>query len=368
MSRKPSVEELHVQYQDHSSKADRLRGAIVEQISRLIDANSLTLGVPIESRLKSWGSLEEKLSRKSLELNQITDLNDLVGIRVILLFKKDLLEVGHLLEKTFTISSKEDTGSRLDDGQFGYQSQHYILSVPQKWADIPTFEDLQGLKVEVQVRTLAQHIWAAASHKLQYKQEESVPPPLRRAIYRASALLETVDLEFERVLEERKIYIDKSAERFTSDEHLNVDLLAATLEKLLPPQNRITAESYDELLFDLLHFGISTVDKLQQVWKKQSAAVLQEDKEKAAAKLEDPTTSAGIRERTEKGMFWSHTGLARRALMFEFGMSAWQLCQEARENPKSSNSTKETPVVGQLPLMKPPSKPPARRRAVKKPQ
>jgi ppGpp synthetase/RelA/SpoT-type nucleotidyltranferase len=32
---------------------------------------------------------------------------------------------------------------------------------------------LGGLRAEVQVRTTAQHIWAAASHKLQYKHEES---------------------------------------------------------------------------------------------------------------------------------------------------------------------------------------------------
>lgn len=59
---------------------------------------------------------------------------------------------------------------------------------------------MSGLKAEVQVRTVTQHVWAAASHVLQYKQEASVPLPVRRSIYRVSALLETVDLEFERVL------------------------------------------------------------------------------------------------------------------------------------------------------------------------
>ena len=371
MPTKPTVEELHLQYQDYSGKADRLRMALVEQINRLIDANSLTLGVPIESRLKTWTSLEEKLSRKALELNQITDLNDLVGIRVILLFKKDLVRVGNLIESTFTVVSKEDTGSRLEDGQFGYQSQHYLVSVPQAWSGIPTFADLQGFKVEVQVRTLAQHIWAAASHKLQYKQEENVPPPLRRAIYRASALLETVDLEFDRVLEERQIYISESTDTVKPEEHLNVDLLATTLEKWFPAANRTGAEQYGELLADLVHFQIQTVSDLQELLQKQSSAVMKADQEKATSKAKDQNTSDAMRERVERGIFWSHTGLARRALVLQFGAPAWERYKEERDKPQPSQ---RTPAQKVKPATKRPSPQPkkvatsARRSTAKKSQ
>jgi ppGpp synthetase/RelA/SpoT-type nucleotidyltranferase len=70
---------------------------------------------------------------------------------------------------------------------------------------------------ELQLRTLAQHIWAVASHKLQYKREASVPVPIRRSINRVSALLEMVDLEFDRVLLEREQYVpatrDQPAQR-----------------------------------------------------------------------------------------------------------------------------------------------------------
>jgi hypothetical protein len=195
--------------------------------------------------------------------------------------------------------------------------------VPQTWAGIPTFADLQGLKVEVQVRTLAQHIWAAASHKLQYKQEESVPPPLRRAIYRASALLETVDLEFERVLEEREIYIAESANKVSPAEPLNVDLLVATLEKMFPPGNRSEGETYGDLLTDLLHFKVNTVDDLVKLLEKNMGAVLEADRETAAKRLNDPAISPRTRSRAEKGLFWSHTGLARQAIKNEFGNPAW---------------------------------------------
>ena len=101
-----------------------------------------------------------------------------------------------------------------------YQSLHYIIRIPKHWLKVSTFADLGELKAEIQLRTLAQHIWAATSHKLQYKHEDSVPPPIRRSIYRVSALLETVDLEFERVLAERGTYIEESAKGTVQDEPL----------------------------------------------------------------------------------------------------------------------------------------------------
>ncbi len=148
----------------------------------------------MEGRVKSLASIEEKIERKGLTLQSVTALDDLIGVRAILLFRKDLKIADKLISKTFHVLHKEDTATRLADDSFGYQSQHYVVQLPKSWSKIPSFSELGTIRVELQVRTLAQHIWAAASHKLQYKKENSVPPPLRRAISRVSALLETVDL------------------------------------------------------------------------------------------------------------------------------------------------------------------------------
>src|SRR5690606_25945786 len=106
----------------------------------------------------------------------------------------------------------------------------------------------------------AQHTWAVASPKLQYKHEEGVPPPIRRTIHRVSALLETVDLEFERVLEERGSYIAAAADNVDLGELLNVDLLKATLSEILPEKNRVDNEPYADLLVDLLKFKVASKD------------------------------------------------------------------------------------------------------------
>ena len=198
---------LRSEYESRFPVASRFAEACVKQLITLIEETSIALGVPIESRLKTWNSIAEKIERKQMELVAIQDLDDFVGLRLILLFQRDLEEIHSLLNQNFNIIRFENTFGRLEETQFGYQSVHYIVTMPEQWLGVPTMSDFQGYRAEIQVRTLAQHIWAAASHKLQYKQEKNVPPPLRRSIHRVSAILETVDLEFERLLNLSLIHI-----------------------------------------------------------------------------------------------------------------------------------------------------------------
>jgi len=312
-----NIEGLRSEYQAELANLTRLREALVDEVARLLQNNGVTLGVPIESRVKSWSSLEDKLDRKALNVNSVSELDDLVGVRVILLFHKDLPVVGSLLKRTFDVLRFEDTGRRLTETQFGYQSQHYILRLPGNWSRVPTFSDLVGRKAEIQVRTLAQHMWAAASHTLQYKHENSVPPPLRRTIHRVSALLETVDLELDRVLEERRGYVDEGIRATNPDEPLNVDLVASVLSELLPPENKDDMEPYAELLEDLLHLGVNTADQLRGLILRNKHAMLRDEESQLAERIREDQYQGTSKERTERGVFFTHVGLARVALMKE---------------------------------------------------
>ncbi len=231
-----NIRELETEYRDCQALAQRFCSSLQAEILHLLDARSLTLGVPMEARTKTWASITEKLKRRSITLKSVKDLNDLIGLRIILLFRRDLITACELVENTLSVITKEDTSDRLSETQFGYQSLHYIVEIPTEWRAIPSMKDFAGLRAEIQVRTLAQHIWAASSHKLQYKLEQSVPLPVRRSIHRVSALLETVNLEFERVLREREEYISaKTRGTKRAAEELNVDLLSeASLDELLP--------------------------------------------------------------------------------------------------------------------------------------
>ena len=315
---------LRNEYIDAEPNLIRLKGVMVEQVDRLVSECGLTLGVPIESRVKDIESVAEKIEKKGYRFGSLDDVEDLVGIRVIFLFQRDVEKFHEQISKSFVVSSSEDTEQRLGDSQFGYKSRHYTLRMPHSWEDVPSLRGLTGRAVEVQVRTLAQHIWAAASHKLQYKREESVPLPLKRSINRVSALLETVDLEFSRVLVDRDQYVDQLRGVVSERDRLNVDILESVLDEYLPKLNKDeVSEGYSNLLEDLLHFGVETRGDLISLLTRRYESIMDSDRRRLLDDFDEEDFEAEKEERLLKrrsrGVFFTHVGLTREALSEEFG-------------------------------------------------
>ncbi|KVX01156.1 GTP pyrophosphokinase family protein [Shewanella frigidimarina] len=301
-----SLELLKIGYERHIPNAQRFMVTIIDQLKELIEKNDITLGTQIESRIKSFQSIEGKISRKKKSIKCITDFDDFVGIRIIVLFKSDIDKICELIKENFSVEGEENVSERLDSDQFGYQSTHYRIKLPQEWLKIPTLIGLDSYKAEIQVRTLSQHIWAVASHKLQYKQENNVPMPVRRSINRVSALLETVDLEFERVLSERETYISQIDE----EKEFNVDVVEVLCDRLLPESNKyFGGENYAEIYAELLANGIVNASDFTEMIQLHLAQQLQEDEERVSSEYHHPGHEEI--ERLQKGVFFTHVGLVR---------------------------------------------------------
>jgi len=310
--------DLQTEFETLKLYAEQFSENIQQQITTILTNHEMTLGVPIERRVKTWSSIEAKLKRHTLQLTSLTELPDFVGLRIILLFKRDLARIGNLITSTFDVISHVDKSTSLEDTQFGYQSIHYIIQLPENWLDVPTMSNFRGLQAEIQVRTLSQHIWAAASHKLQYKHEASVPQPLRRSIHRISAILEIVDIEFERMLTDRARYLESSDLERTGDTLLNVDVLQIILNNLWPLENRSDDEDYSILLQELNETNITTVVQLTSLIENHREASLREDMKRVTAMIQKIsrgiTANTTIRGWTERGAYFSHVGLTRIAM------------------------------------------------------
>ncbi|BEH11034.1 MULTISPECIES: GTP pyrophosphokinase [Geobacter] len=329
---KSSLESLQKEYRAIEGLAKRYASSLCEQIEHVLKENQIPLGVRIEQRIKAWESIADKIERKNVELKKVSDMNDLIGIRLMLLFRRDVEKTCDLICNTFKLLEREDTIERLHEDQFGYQSFHLVIALPEGWLQIPSLKEFATLKAEIQIRTLAQHIWAAASHHLQYKRETSVPAPVRRSIHRVSALLETVDLEFERVLLDRAEYIIGS-NTIPKDSPLNVDLLAHILDSMFPAENKDSLEDYHELLEDLEHFDIKTSKSLVDIINEAFDKIMEAEKQH----LEEAKNEGYIgtsRRRSERGVFFTHVGLARQALAEKFGQDTWR----AYSSEKYSNT------------------------------
>ena len=316
------MSDLELQYRNCLPLAEKLSEVVYEQLNELLDQRKVTLAVPIDGRVKTWDSISEKIQRKELGLSRIDEINDLVGLRAILLFRSELKDVDDIIRTNFDVIESTDTAERLSETQFGYQSQHYIVRLPRNWLEIPTFAGLGDMKVEVQVRTMVQHVWAEASHKLQYKHESSVPVPLRRTIHRVAALLETVDLEFDRVLVERTQYREVEVPSTSPTASLNVELLPSILDKYLPAENKMPEEDFAAILRDLSHFDVKTVADLCALLEKHRDAYLESERNEVHKRLKGGYHFGGTKERIQSGVFFAHIGLVREAIRKEFGEEA----------------------------------------------
>ena len=325
-----SIDELQTGYQEKQPLYEKFCSEIVTQLNELIFDAKVTTAFPVEYRVKSWNSIYEKCERNNLNPKELEEIPDIAGIRIILLFKRDLDKICGIIEKNFDIIRKEDVQHRLGSDQFGYGSIHYELTPPTSWLKVPTLRRLQGLQCEIQIRTAPQHIWASASHILQYKQGSDVPNPIRRSINRVAALLETVDLEFERVLDERESYIEQ-IENIDENETLNTDTLRRVLDKTLPGKNK-SEENYAILLQELRALNIPTVKELEDIIKRNWNKV-RELEEKIVASDEatveiDGANYVKSNGRMKKGVFFAHTGMLRQIMRSEFGEAEYKEMQD----------------------------------------
>lgn len=110
----------------------------------------------VYSRIKCVNSIEYKLKKKNKEFSlesAIDNMNDLLGIRVIVRFVDDVYKVLELLSDIVII--KDYIKNPKDNG---YRSLHVICCIDE-------------INFEVQIRTISQDAWASLEHKMKYKKE-----------------------------------------------------------------------------------------------------------------------------------------------------------------------------------------------------
>ncbi|GMA58010.1 ppGpp synthetase/RelA/SpoT-type nucleotidyltransferase [Alicyclobacillus sacchari] len=287
------------------------------ELSQLVDNQGVKLAVPIHFRVKTWDSIVEKYQRRNITEFSLDQISDLVGLRIVVMFSSDIKPVLDSISQSLVVTQVEDTSSRLDESQFGYGSVHLLVSLPDHWTDVPTNVRFKGLSAEVQLRTMSQHTWAAASHSLQYKHEQDVPRELRRSMTRIAALLEIVDTEYERLLHEREQYLQQIS---LEQSQLNVDTLRLLTNEYLPQRNEDSPEDYSELLEQVLFMGIRTTHELKTVLEKNVNQAIEHDVDTARKIVngEAPELNDYL-ERAKRGYFHSKTGLVRYILELEFG-------------------------------------------------
>lgn len=350
MSKPIDVSLLEKEHEILLPKCEAYCREVSMQIQHIINKEKIQLAVPIQFRAKTFVSIADKLRQGRFNIKKsVLEVQDLSGIRIITLFRRDASIVVNLINAQFEILNQYNTEDKLHESEFGYSSIHIIGKLRKSWLDIPSFSEFDNLKFEIQVRTLSQHSWAEASNIFQYKREENVPKPLKRAISRISALLEIVDIEFERLLEERGAYKDEIRQQTTYESDLNVDLLEEILIKKLPNEHKSEEEDYSILLENLIVLDVSTVKNLSELIDTYLLAALEENKRivegfkqlynanPMVKQFQEYTIKEGKINKVLGGVYFTHTGLVRQMLSTKFEKAWNEVYKDKLKIRKESN-------------------------------
>jgi ppGpp synthetase/RelA/SpoT-type nucleotidyltranferase len=190
------------------------------------------------SRAKEPYSLIKKLIRKPTHTYE--SLSDKVGARCIIRYHGDLSRVVEVAQKLFVCGPVDSKADSLGVDHIGYLSIHVDVSLRD---DDPHAQEFAGMRAELQVRTLAQHLWSEMAHDAVYKNDEvfsKLSDSLKRRVNLMAGIIEVADMEFNRLngeLEERpEIQLYKGLETHfykltahSPDPELSLDIISLLL-------------------------------------------------------------------------------------------------------------------------------------------
>ena len=130
-------EEFKQLYDERLPLYDRLVANVHGVLASQLD----DAGVPyvnVDKRVKSLDSAFEKVARKRYS-DPFNQIEDFCGLRVVCYYPSDVDKIVSLLRQEFTVTSEEDTKTRLKANEFGYRSTHLAILIPEDWLKAPQY-------------------------------------------------------------------------------------------------------------------------------------------------------------------------------------------------------------------------------------
>lgn len=195
LMRTQSHKEIVEEYSASRGSYEDCLNYVENTIKNIIKSESINVH-EIIGRVKTVESLSGKVGRKTY--NNLTDITDLCGIRIITYFNDDVDKIASIIDQEFEvdIANTIDKRKSEDPTKFGYVSLHYVVSLKEENSSPILYSKFKHIKLEIQIRTVMQHAWAEIEHDLGYKSKEDIPDQYRRQFARLAGLIELADDDF----------------------------------------------------------------------------------------------------------------------------------------------------------------------------
>lgn len=286
----PHSEMLLSEFHELRPHLEQLSEGVYKHLCNVLKEQGIELDV-IEHRVKTEKSLAGKLAKKGDKYHQLSDVTDLVGLRIVTFYTDDVDKVAAIVKNLFKVDWQNSVDKRKlhELNSFGYNSLHYVCRLRDGQQIVDSASPVARVPFEIQMRTALQHAWSAIEHDIGYKGAVKLPPEFRRQFSRLAGMLELADDEFSRLRTTMTEYrrqveaLVKSGQ--LSDVLLSTDSFRSYLQ--LRPFERLNqriaavnqAEIYPASLMTFLplleSFGLETLDDVQQFITDNSDAAYQ---------------------------------------------------------------------------------------------
>ena len=148
--------------------ADKLEAEVVRAFADIPHIDRVSFRV--KSRLSFMRKIEKAERKNRPYMSPLTDIEDQIAGRVIVLFDDDVESAVATLKEVFAVPLESGQREPAVDAEFGYESYHEIYRIPH-WAFPAGWAERDDLPsaFELQVRTLFQHAYAEPQHDVAYK-------------------------------------------------------------------------------------------------------------------------------------------------------------------------------------------------------
>lgn len=226
-------------------------------------------------RLKSLDSFEHKAAKPHLDdlgnpkyERPLEQIEDIVGVRVISFFPEAVEAVQNAIATRHAQIEWSDKREQLRRSErFGYQSLHGVITLTE--GDCPS-DELVGLKLEVQIRTILQHAWAEIEHDVQYKETQVRDAGIRRRFLLLAAQLESIDRELQSIHDDHRALRERASEGSDpGDAPIERSAVRAALEQACPGAPSASDDELDWILTQFERLGMTS---MEDVWRVLGAA------------------------------------------------------------------------------------------------
>ncbi len=145
----------------------------------------------IKSRLKTTESIAQKLYKREFPLTAQSareNLADIVGVRVICAFSKDIKRIAKKIREQKDLQFIDEDDYITHPKESGYRSYHMTVAVPVYINGI-----CEMIHAEIQIRTEGMDFWATLEHKAKYKYQGKIPEYLSEELKACAEKTKEID-------------------------------------------------------------------------------------------------------------------------------------------------------------------------------